>query len=98
MRSLLVNPDPIPPTLRDGERALTSEVVPTRRSAPPPVTPLGSIMDRSPRIIEALADTAAQHAARGEREDALRTIADAVDLLEDIRDRSQTTRALVLIG
>jgi tetratricopeptide (TPR) repeat protein len=97
MLRLQTNPDTIPPTLRDGERAPPrSDIVP--KQVNPPLTPLGSIIDRSPRIIETLAETAASHVAAGEREEALRTIADAVDLLEDIRDREQATRSLVIIG
>jgi tetratricopeptide (TPR) repeat protein len=97
MLRLQTNPDPIPPTLRDGERAPPrSDVVPKQANAP--LTPLGSIVDRSPRIIETLAETAASHVASGDRDEALRTIADAVDLLEDVRDRSQATRSLVIIG
>jgi tetratricopeptide (TPR) repeat protein len=90
--------DPIPPTLRDGEPPRHhSDVIPKKLPTATP-TPLGSIMERSPRIIETLAETAAEHVARGEREEALRTIADAVDLLEDVRDRSLATRSQLVIG
>src|SRR5262249_17680697 len=40
----------------------------------------------------------AQHVARGEREEALRTICDVVDLLEDVKDRPIATRAIVILG
>jgi tetratricopeptide (TPR) repeat protein len=98
-KPISLGPDPIPPTLRDGEPnpRVRSDVVPKLAEAAA-VPTLTGIVERSPTIIESLATAAAEHVARGEREEALRTIADAVDLLEDVKDRRLAVRSLLTIG
>jgi hypothetical protein len=92
MRSRLpIIPDPIPPTLRDGERRRHSEVVPAVRTD-------DRAAARQARELEALAETAAQHVAAGERDQALRAACDVVDMLEDVRERCFATRTLVTLG
>jgi tetratricopeptide (TPR) repeat protein len=67
-----------------------------------PTTPLAPsraiAVLRSVRVYDALAEAAHQHVALGERDEALRTIADAVELLDGVRDRRPFARVLVEIG
>ncbi|HEY8073297.1 MAG TPA: hypothetical protein VIF62_04295 [Labilithrix sp.] len=99
MRSLQTAPDPVPPTLREGTAApQRSDVVPRSPEAQHVGLGLNALLAREARVLETLADAAAQHVARGEREEALRTICDVVDLLEDVKDRLIATRAIVIVG
>jgi hypothetical protein len=96
MRPLRANANPIPQADEDAEPSRSSGVV-LRAPEAVPMTRAGLVL-RALRIHEALAEAAMQQAALGERDQALRTIDDALALLEAVRDRRPFTRVLVGIG
>ena len=74
-----------------------SGVVPRGSSVARSSSP-ASLVLRSLHVYDALAEAAQQHLALGERDEALQTIEDAVDLFESVGDRRPFARVLVGIA